>query len=324
MRDAHPVCAPRSETTCTDCDPARTNPDRLEHRVVLIGDAGEPLSGAAARLRDSNFERARQAALSDTTTFVFLGDNVYPDGVPVDPPGREDALALLDPQLDIVGQNARGIVIPGNHDWDSSGRRGLDHIREQARYVDARRPTGGPVQFQPKDGCPGPIYLDLGERVRLIFIDSEWLLRGGRKQTAGCHWGSADAPVPYDGEAGTELTVEHFAETLSSIVPADRDLVLLAHHPVRTAGSHAGNRPWWQHLLLFSFYKYLTRSEQDLGSEQNERMRVLVRDALSTSGADPIIHASGHEHGLQVFDAPRMHYLVSGSGSKSGACSGRC
>ena len=46
-------------------------------------------------------------------------------------------------------------------------------------------------------------------------------------------------------------------------------------------------------------------------------MRDIVTDAISTSRITPVIHASGHEHGLQVFDLSNALYLVSGSGSKT-------
>ena len=249
---------PGSQIACTSCDPARSNPDDLEHRVVLVA----------------------AAAVSGKTTFVFLGDNIYPRGMPIDgSPGRKNAEWLLDLQLDLVGHHAQGVVVPGNHDWDKSGAQGLARILAQGKYVDQRRASaGGSLQFQPTGGCPGPIYMDLGERdvtdatggirprVRLVFFDSEWLLRDGEnrpKQVKECLWGRADAPVLYEGSARKRLTNEVFAEKLKSLVTNDHDVVLLSHHPVRTAGSHGGKYPWWTFGFRYFWY-HVGRPAQDL------------------------------------------------------------
>ena len=56
-----------------------------------------------------------------------------------------------------------------------------------------------------------------------------------------------------------------------------------------------------------------------MSSSKNKDMRAIVRGALSAPHTDPILYASGHEHGLQVFDALGAFFLVSGSASKADA-----
>ena len=61
-------------------DPASTPaPLAIEQRLILIGDAGTLESAGVLRVMADSIRN-----LADITTVVFLGDNVYPDGVPSD------------------------------------------------------------------------------------------------------------------------------------------------------------------------------------------------------------------------------------------------
>ena len=131
----------------------------------------------------------------------------------------------------------------------------------------------------------------------------------------------------------TWMSASGWGLTGSQVVTPGVDVLLVSHHPIRTAGVHGGKFPWWQNALfyIYPFARYrLYRSPQDLSSGRNKEMRDIVMQAMSAEHTDPIIHASGHEHGLQVFDAyaatepaegvpPSALYLVSGAGSKAGS-----
>ena len=146
---------------CDPCDPAVSQPEAIEHRVILVGDAGEPVTGDRAAPRDDVFGQIRAASLPGRTTMLMLGDNIYPRGLPLrGEAGREGAEEVLARQLALVGPGVQGVVVPGNHDWDRSGDRGLARIVEQAAFV-GRFPSGR-VRFEPRDGCPGPMYVDVG------------------------------------------------------------------------------------------------------------------------------------------------------------------
>ena len=105
----------------------------IDHRLLLIGDTGSPdADGQGQPVLEALLARA--AALSERATIVFLGDVIYEAGLPPpDDPEREDALRRIAPQVDILARSgARGIFLPGNHDWDRSGERGWARIREYA------------------------------------------------------------------------------------------------------------------------------------------------------------------------------------------------
>ena len=113
---------------CTPAlQPARLTPapvaplDSIELSLFLIGDAGskaydgEPVLHELSRQSDS---------LRPVKQFVvFLGDNVYPRGVPpAGHPTRDDAERKVAAQvLAIRKGGAQGFLVPGNHDWDRQG-----------------------------------------------------------------------------------------------------------------------------------------------------------------------------------------------------------
>src|SRR5512132_596805 len=92
------------------------DPQEIETTLFLIGDAGDPDPRAASVVLDSMKRQAAEAP--GRAVVVFLGDNVYPSGVPVDSALTwPDARRRLASQMDAIPVGARGIFIPGNHDW---------------------------------------------------------------------------------------------------------------------------------------------------------------------------------------------------------------
>ena len=99
----------------------------IEHSFYLIGDAGNsPINSESAALQALRNELEK----TDTnSTVLFLGDNIYPKGLPK----KGDAQrAFAEHQLNVqtaVTKSLKGnaIFIPGNHDW-YAGLKGLKPV----------------------------------------------------------------------------------------------------------------------------------------------------------------------------------------------------
>jgi hypothetical protein len=315
---------PGTVPTCDECAAA---PPLLDTRVLLIGDTGElnpgnPTLEALTPLA---------AGVQDRSLAVFLGDNIYPRGLPAPgeegvEPERQTAAAILDTHVEALeAARLRSVFVPGNHDWDHSGRRGLERILAQAEYLEGAETIEARVL--PSQGCPGPVVRDLGEQLRLIVIDSEWLLRAEHPKATDCGAGDAGAVEDADNE-------RFYAALAAAVQGAGRRQVLLTlHHPLKTRGSHGGHftvKDFFFPLTLVKSWLWLpvpaiypplrywvVRSDQDLfGSRNREMVRRL--EAVLATAERPAIVASGHEHTLQVMDDPALPiwYLVSGSGAK--------
>jgi hypothetical protein len=295
--------------------PPAPEPDSVSETLFLIGDAGNPKKGGEPVLMALRQQLERAAG---RVTVAFLGDNVYPAGLPA--PGHPKLAEMerrLDDQVDVVREaGVRAVFIPGNHDW--RGEDGWEAVRREERRVEAR---GGPsVSFLPNDGCPGPEVVDVGDRLRLVALDTQWWFQGhGRSKhpTSSC---------PADSE---EEVVAAFRSALESA--GGREVVVLAHHPLVSGGPHGGKFGLKQHLFpltewkeglfvplpivgsLYPVARASGISAQDQPSAEYRR----VRDALAGAmrGRMPLAWVSGHEHVLQVIESREWgRVLVSGSG----------
>lgn len=292
----------------------RPVPAAVETTVWLVGDAG------GARASGDPVLQALASDLSPPSSHslvVFLGDNVYPRGLPDSTsPELPEAKRRLDAQRAAASGAARVLFVPGNHDWARQGSDGWDAIRRQGHYLAAREGA----ELVPPDGCPGPSIVDVGARLRLVLLDTQWWLHGGPKPAAGSSC-SADTP--------TEV-VEQLRAAAAD--PGARHVVVVAHHPMIATGPHGGRFSWKDHVfplrhlaswlwvplpIIGSVYpaaRMLGISSQDMANGRNERMRAAFDSAFA--GRPPLIYAAGHEHALEVHRGTSARFvLVSGAGT---------
>lgn len=283
--------------------------------VFLIGDAGAPsprgepvLAALRVLLRDA----------PESTIVVFLGDNIYPRGLPDSAAaGRPDGERRLTDQLAAtrVG-SARTIFIPGNHDWDKSGADGLAAVRREGAMI--RAESDGAASLLPAAGCPGPEVTDIAA-FRLVLLDTEWWLthhdRPGAEE--GCR----------------PATAEEVLAALAAAIDsgAGRPVLVAGHHPLASGGEHGGHFPLLTHLfplralhramwlplpIIGSLYPLIRASgvsDEDLSGGRYRRMRLGLDSVFACH--PPLLYAAGHEHTLQIIDRGRPPLLlVSGAG----------
>jgi hypothetical protein len=291
--------------------------DAIETRLVLLGDGGNPDPRGEPVLRAV---AAQLEGMADRAVVVFLGDNVYPAGLPpVGAAGRPEAERRLAAQVDLVVRSgARGIFVPGNHDWDRGGADGWEAVRRQERYVADR--GAGRVHLAPGGGCPGPAAVEAGPRLVVLALDTQWWLHAGVKPQG------AESGCP----AGTPVAV---ADSLRAAVAraAPRHVVIAAHHPLASAGPHGGYFPWTTHVfplralarwlwvplpVIGSAYPLARRlgvSRQDMAHRAYRDMHAALVGALAP--AAPRLYAARPEHSHQVMPgAEARRTVVSGSG----------
>ncbi len=183
----------------------------LQYRLLLLGDGGQPKPDEPVL---KTLKKWTQKA-PEKTSIIFLGDNMYPDGMTVEK--QHEAATHLGPQLEVVkSTNAHGLFIPGNHDWGGAGKEGLQALRAQERYVNdalSRKPS-----FLPKGGYPGPVTLELPEStpaVRLVVLDTQWWLHRYEKS-----------------EKPEDEIIAELKNALDSGLP----VIVVGHHPIQSYG----------------------------------------------------------------------------------------
>ncbi|MDW3197337.1 MAG: BamA/TamA family outer membrane protein [Cytophagales bacterium] len=289
--------------------------------VFLMGDAGEPKFPEDKNL---NFLKQKVANASEEDVLIFLGDNLYPKGLPdEEDPERAAMEKKLIPQLEII-KNFKGksFIIPGNHDWAQGRRQGLNNVRNMERFVTAY--TGKAEAFLPKNGCPGPEEIILSDKVTLIILDTQYFLHSQEKarEADGC-----EAP-------GTSEALELFEDMI--VRNANKHIIVAAHHPLYTYGPHGGKYKFWKANLfplteaksmknlyiplpglgtIYWVNRAVIGNIQDIPNPKYKIIRNVLVDILKK--ADNVVWASGHEHSLQYITNENAHYVVSGSGSKT-------
>ncbi len=295
--------------------------DSLRHTVFLIGDAGAPQANPlepTLQLLQQQLDSA-----SKKSTVVFLGDNIYPEGMPKKKDdSRADAEQKLTTQLSIL-DNFKGRItfIPGNHDWQKGKKDGLEYIKRQERFVE--KYLDDKDVFLPANGCPGPEVVKLGKHAVMLVIDTQWWLHRHEKSKGdveGCD-------LVYD-----ELQfIVQVKEALKS--NKNKKILVVGHHPLMSNGSHNGYYPLKSHLFpltakkknlyvplpvvgsIFPFYRKFLGNIQDIPHPRYQALITALTEEFSNY--DNIIYAAGHEHNLQYEQQGNLHHIISGSGSKT-------
>ncbi|HEX6308391.1 MAG TPA: hypothetical protein VFZ69_09405 [Longimicrobiales bacterium] len=283
-------------------------PAEVESVMFLVGDAGdaqEQTSPLLRRLRADVEDWSRALARDSAVVVLYLGDNVYPEGLRNTVEHYPRDSAVVQSQVNVLAgpgaraHNTLGIFMAGNHDWgnarDTEG--GVVRLRNLTEFLERRQAEGFNVSLRPEAGEPGPAVADIGTHARLLIYDTAW-------------WLLAQDTVPkrrmfFESEEITRTTEGRF-------------LIVAAHHPFRTAGAHGGFVPFWKTLGLRMLLARSGAIQQDLNSIV---YRELTRELLQAfRNRPPLFFIGGHDHSLQIiasdsFPEPRFS-VVSGSGSK--------
>lgn len=288
----------------------------FDRRIILIGDAGEQKHDVhpALEFLKKNF------TLDKRSTVVFLGDNIYPKGLPpVSAANYAAKKQILDSQINIIaGTEASAYFIAGNHDWMQGRRNGYRQLLNQYRYIQSRNLPN--VNFVPDSACPGPQEISLSENITLVVIDSQWWLHRYDKPAAG-------SGCPCNTESGMLSRLEEIVDRNKQKL-----LVFASHHPFITFGKHGGYFKLKQHIFpltdlhpalyiplpvagsLYPLIRTLFRSVQDTRHPVYKSFSGRVDSILNRH--PNCIRASGHEHNLQFISQHNHNYIVSGSGAK--------
>lgn len=287
--------------------------------VYLIGDAG------LKSVKNASYKKLLQQQVNDSvpSAIVFLGDNIYPKGMP--PAGnrkRAEAEEILQASIDLVpGFKGPMIFVPGNHDWKRGRPDGINFIHYQQAWLDSLHRDN--IKLLPQNGCPGPVEIPLSDKVVLIVIDTQWWLQPWEKpegETSLC-----------DCKTQADLIVQ-----LDDALRRNQHkrVIVAAHHPVITYGEHGGVYSLKDHIFpftdlnkklyiplpvvgsLYPLYRKIFGSIQDTSHPEYRKLRKQMMALLEQYPG--VIYASGHDHSLQFIEKDNVHYIISGGGSKSG------
>ncbi|MBA0883730.1 metallophosphoesterase [Flavobacterium undicola] len=287
---------------------------KIAHRFFLIGDAGNADKESAKKILNSLQEQLQQS--NKNATLLFLGDNIYPKGMPDEKDKTAYDIALEKIKLQLaLSKDFKGktIFIPGNHDWYS----GINGLKRQEKIVNNY--LGDKKNFLPANSCP----IDdkkINEQLCLVTIDSQWFLEDWNK-------------TPNMNDDCSIKTREAFFEEFESILNKNKDktIILALHHPLMSNGTHGGQFSLEKQLfpleqkiplpIIGSFVNFFRKtsgiSPQDIQNKQYQLLVKRIKTLLQNQ--DNVIVVSGHDHNLQYIENEKIKQIISGAGSKSEA-----
>lgn len=298
--------------------PPRTE---LLFSVLLIGDAGAVATdGHDDILQLVCREMATEA--HQKQAIIFLGDNIYPRGLPPQNHRlRENAEKVLEAQLSVL-QEFKGKFgfLSGNHDWNKGRPNGFEYVARQEAYLNEKFKAN--EQYLPLSLVySGPEEILLNDNLLLVVINTQWWVQEGY--------------TPIDkAYSSIEENRKDFFRHLNAILSknSDKKILIVGHHPMYSNALHAGKFTLKQHLFpltalhkslyiplpvigsLYPLYRKLFGAKEDM---VHYRYRYMRKRLLAVFRKHKnIIYAAGHEHNLQYFNNFGNHYIVSGAGSK--------
>ncbi|MCJ8208519.1 metallophosphoesterase [Mucilaginibacter sp. RS28] len=287
----------------------------ITHRIIYIGDAGENNKFQGGVIGD-----AQSKILTGKTTVIYLGDNIYPTGMGL-PGSREEKATeqILQHQYKPMREKGAPVYfIPGNHDWDRMGPRGLAKIKRQWQYISEQKDSL--LKVVPENGCPEPYEIKINDKFVVIAFDSEWWVHIFSK---------ANPEADCDCNTEDEI-IARFKELLAK--NRDKVIMLADHHPFYTYGHHGGyynlvdyffpltsvNRKLYIPLpvigAIYPFVRGTFSVAEDKGHPLYKTMIERINGVFK--GFPNMLNVSGHEHGIQFIKDDEHMQVVSGAGAK--------
>ncbi len=283
----------------------------ISHTFYLVGDAGNPDPSAPNAVLENLAIRLKSSKRA--STLLFLGDNIYPDGIPAEASAkRETAIKTMERQMS-VSDNFKGrtIFIPGNHDW----RSGINGLEAESNIVIDRYKDS--TSFMPRKNC-GIDNTAINDSIQLITVDSEWFLEDWDKH-------------PRINENCTIKTRDQFYNELQNLISdnQNKNVVIALHHPLASNGRSGGEYSWRQQLFPFqnnfplpflgSAFNAVRKTSGIVSQDiQNKKYNAMVnRITTIVQGKPNIVLVSGHDHNLQYIERGNVKQIISGSGFKT-------
>ena len=299
----------------------------ITHKVFLVGDAG--YVGENGRSPALGLLEQKLSAAGANSNVIFLGDNVYPKGLPSKHYKQEHEAArrALNYQLEILkNYQGRPFFIPGNHDWGY----GRDAVERQEDYIqeylneeiyNRKDEDDWEQYFLPENACPGPEDVVINENLAIVFIDSQWWLENWDQE-------------PQMHEACFIRSRKDFAFFFEDVLRKHRhkNVIVATHHGIESYGPHGGHYTFKSHFFPLSEINpdlkiplpgigsvaMLTRAaigtRQDLSNGNYQNLVDAMVGAAKKNGR--YIFASGHEHSMQYIETEDQYQIIAGSGSK--------
>lgn len=199
-------------------------------------------------------------------------------------------------------------LLPGDRDWDRSGKNGLDCVKRLEDYLLAQNLDN--LIWPIRNGCPGPEVIELSEQVSLLMINTQW-------------WNHPyDKPLPADADCPTADSEIVIDETLSIIKEyRDRNLIIAGHYPPESQGRFGGEFPTRDQLKPPILGSIILSWRQNVGTPEeidNRRLTPLRRALRNNNGLFRGLFFVGAQDQSQQLLRYRENYIINAGAAGPG------
>lgn len=298
---------------------------KIKHTVYMTGDAGRIVPEEANPVLE--LLKKKLSSADKNTTMIFLGNQLYPNGMPPKNAGEERKIAeaQLNAQLSIL-DDFKGcpLFIPGHRDWLKYGLKGVKRQEKYIEeYLDKNKNKDNDDEedyFLPDEGCGDFEAIDLNDQLGIIAVDSEWYLHDWDKE-----------PEINDGCEIKSLKVFDFNFQDQIRKYRNKNAIVVMHHPPYSNGTYGGKYPAKEHIFPLTtvnpnlylplpivgsaamFLRSVFGGKQELSNGNYAIMKESIVGSANKNGS--YIFASAHDRSLQYFNQKKQHFIVSGGGS---------
>ena len=296
----------------------------LNYQVICVGNTG---AGSSTMLEPTlKLLQNKMASAGSNSAVIFLGDLLPKYGMPdSSDANRIKAEQRLMQLINVVKDfDGRVFFVPGEHDWGKKKKQGWRSLLRMENFIETKLNRGD--VFIPSGGFPGPEHIKLTDKIRLIAINTQWLLTDNKKRKG--EYG--DYNIKEDDE---------FYVALEDMIMkrSTKDLIIVGHHPIYSNGRYGGQYNPKVHLFPLTLawdHAYLPLPiigtgalaiRRNIGDEQyfshirNDWMRTNIDNIIRDH--EDYIYVSAHEYSQQLFKTQALsrmqQYLISGSAAIS-------
>ncbi|WP_020567388.1 BamA/TamA family outer membrane protein [Neolewinella persica] len=217
-----------------------------------------------------------------------------------------EVFPTLTPVLQLIRDNpsTEFYLIPGDRDWDKSGKNGLSCVTALEDYLEDQNLDN--LHWPLDKGCPGPEFVELAPTVLLMMINTQW-------------WNHPnDKPVPADGNCDFADPSIALDEIISAIEEnQDQNVIIAGHYPPKSQGRYGGKFPARDHFLPPIIGSFRVSYRQNVGTPEeltNARFALLA-DKLKdyNSQFEGLLFVGAQDHSQQLLKFGRNYILNAGA-----------
>jgi hypothetical protein len=248
---------------------------------------------------------------ADPATVLFAGD-YFPEcteamiGYDKDQNNGPEVFPTLTPVLQLIRNNpgTEFYLIPGDRDWDKSGKNGLSCVKALEDYLEDQQLDN--LHWPLDKGCPGPEFVELAPTVLLMMINTQW-------------WNHPyDKPVPSDADCDFADPAIALDEIISAIEEnQDQNVIIAGHYPPKSQGRYGGEFPARDHFLPPIVGSFRLSYRQNVGTPEelvNTRFANLANQLIDyNSQLEGLLFVGAQDHSQQLLKFGRNYILNAGA-----------